>query len=256
MREMARGAAGAGCALLGSGKGMAAPSPSGDDHLGEWLAVLPEETVSLMGRMETLPELAEGVEFYPPREDVYNALRATSPHDVRVVIIGQDPYHEPGQAMGLAFSVREGVRLPPSLRNILKELESDVGHHAVSGDLTPWARQGVLLLNTVLTVCPHKANGHARLGWQRITSQVLDALFRLGRPLVVLAWGKQAISTIEAIPSHGLPNVRVLASTHPSPLSARRSTADLPAFIGSRPFSRANAELAAAGCAPVDWAAV
>ncbi|MBP3885988.1 MAG: uracil-DNA glycosylase [Olsenella sp.] len=242
--------------VQGERRGVALAERDSGGCLPEWLSILSEETVSLMEHIETLPELAEGMAFYPPREDVYNALRETSPHDARVVIIGQDPYHEPGQAMGLAFSVREGVRLPPSLRNILKELESDIGHHAASGDLTPWARQGVLLLNTVLTVPPHKANGHAKLGWQSITSQVLDAIFRLGRPVVVLAWGKQAVSTIESVPSHGLPNVRVLASTHPSPLSANRSTADLPAFIGSRPFSRANDALAAAGCEPIDWSVV
>lgn len=227
-----------------------------EDHLGSWLEALPRETVCRMRHMDELPEFADGASFFPPREDVYNALRQTAPDDVRVIVTGQDPYHEPGQAMGLSFSVREGVRVPPSLRNILAELEADLGHVARSSDLTPWARQGVLLLNTVLTVPPHQANGHARLGWQQITSSILECVLSQGRPVVVLAWGKQALATIESVPSHARDNVAVIASTHPSPLSARRATADLPAFLGSRPFSRANEALVAAGTEPVDWAVI
>jgi uracil-DNA glycosylase len=227
-----------------------------EDHLGSWLEMLPEETVCRMRRMEELPELAEGASFFPAREDVYNALRQTAPGDVCVIVTGQDPYHEPGQAMGLSFSVREGVRVPPSLRNILAELEADLGHVARSSDLTPWAREGVLLLNTVLTVPPHQANVHARLGWQRITSSILECVLSQGRPVVVLAWGKQALATIESVPSHARENVAVIVSTHPSPLSARRATAELPAFLGSRPFSRANEALVAAGAEPIDWAVI
>ena len=130
---------------------------------------------------------------YPPREDWFAALRLTPPERVRVVILGQDPYHEPGQAMGLAFSVGQGVRLPPSLRNIYKELASDLDVPAPqSGDLTPWAEQGVLLLNTVLTVEAGRANSHSRFGWQAFTGEVLAALASLPQPIAFVLWGAPA----------------------------------------------------------------
>ena len=130
---------------------------------------------------------------YPPRSDWFAALRLTPPDRVRVVILGQDPYHEPDQAMGLAFSVRPGVRLPPSLRNIYKELESDLGLPAPpDGDLTPWAEQGVLLLNTVLTVAAGRANSHKNLGWQALTTEILAAVSRLPQPIAFLLWGAPA----------------------------------------------------------------
>ena len=130
---------------------------------------------------------------YPPRADWFAALRLTPPERVRAVILGQDPYHEPNQAMGLAFSVRPGVKLPPSLRNIYKELEGDLGLPApASGDLTPWAEQGVLLLNTVLTVAAGRANSHKNLGWQALTREILAALSRLPQPVAFLLWGAPA----------------------------------------------------------------
>ena len=130
---------------------------------------------------------------YPPREDWFAALGLTPPERVRAVILGQDPYHEPGQAMGLAFSVRPGVKLPPSLRNIYKELEADLGLPAPkSGDLTPWAEQGVLLLNTVLTVAAGRANSHKALGWQALTGELLAAVARLPQPIAFVLWGEPA----------------------------------------------------------------
>lgn len=231
-----------------------------DDHLDAWLDLLPPETIERMERIDKSPELADGTSFFPPREDVLNALRLTDPDAVRVIILGQDPYHEPGQAMGLAFSVRAGTTYPPSLRNILKELRADLGHEARGGDLTPWARQGVLLLNTVLTVPCGKANGHARLGWLDVTSAILDcALTRtsqLGHHVVLLCWGKQALAYAQGSPAAMLPSTHIVASTHPSPLSARRGTRDLPAFMGSGPFSITNAILADHGEEPVDWCTV
>ena len=136
---------------------------------------------------------------YPPRADWFAAFRLTPPERVRVVILGQDPYHEPDQAMGLAFSVRTGVKLPPSLRNIYKELESDLGVPApVSGDLSAWAEQGVLLLNTVLTVAAGRANSHKNLGWQRFTDAVIAALSRLPQPLAFVLWGAPARQAYDA----------------------------------------------------------
>ena len=202
-------------------------------------------------------EKAAGERIYPPGRDIFKAFELTPVDQVKVVILGQDPYHGPGQAMGLCFSVPDSVPAPPSLKNIFREIETDCGvRMSGSPNLEPWARQGVLLLNTVLTVPPHQANGHARLGWQQVTSAILECALAQGRPTVVLAWGKQALSTIESVPSHVLPSVSVIASTHPSPLSARRATADLPAFLGSRPFSRANEALEAAGGEGVDWCCI
>ena len=198
---------------------------------------------------------------YPPREQWFAAFERTPPDAVRVVILGQDPYHEPGQAMGLAFSVRPGVPLPPSLRNMYRELCDDLGHPApADGDLTPWAKQGVLLLNTVLTVEAGKANSHRDLGWQAFTLEVLSALTRLPQPIVFVLWGAQAKRTFEQAsgagkPANGplvgtgpAPGPRlILESPHPSPLSAYRG------FFGSRPYSRINAFLRGCGQPEIRW---
>ena len=212
---------------------------------------------------------------YPPREDWFAALRLTPPERVRVVILGQDPYHEAGQAMGLAFSVRRGVKLPPSLRNIYKELESDLGQPAPeTGDLTPWAQQGVLLLNTVLTVAAGQANSHKNLGWQSFTRQVIAAAAQLPQPVAFVLWGEPAKrayfeatgnrqqATEKRLPLEGKvppkgadevasvephPPRLILTAPHPSPLSAYRG------FFGSRPFSQINEFLIANGEAPICW---
>lgn len=195
--------------------------------------------------------------IYPAQDAVFHALDLTAPADVRVVILGQDPYHEENQAMGLSFSVPEGQKLPPSLRNIYKELVADLGcDMPTTGDLTPWAEQGVLLLNTTLTVRAHAANSHAKLGWQRLTGHIVRRCLVLPQPIVFLTWGKHAITMVEnarAEVGEVADDKFFLASTHPSPLSARRATADLPAFIGSRPFSRTNELLTTCGTEPVNW---
>ena len=167
------------------------------------MSILPEGWDRLLGRpFEREPfrttllraeSEAAAHRVFPPREDWFAAFRLTPPEAVRAVILGQDPYHEPGQAMGLAFSVRPGVRLPPSLRNMYRELTEDLGCPAPSsGDLTPWAEQGVLLLNTVLTVEAGKANSHRDLGWQSFTREVLSAVSRLPQPVAFVLWGSQA----------------------------------------------------------------
>ena len=240
-----------------------------------WLTGAPieirEATERLMAEVEVL---RGGQVIYPAQDDILNALAYTAPNQVRVVILGQDPYHEPGQAMGLSFSVPAGQKLPPSLRNIYKEMAADLGCEApTSGDLTSWAEQGVLLLNTTLTVVEHAANSHSKLGWQVLTNYLVKRCFELPQPIVFLAWGRFAVGLVsdardavekawgEGEDSGGagaaaLANKRVIASTHPSPLSANRSSAGLPAFLGSRPFSQANAYLAEAGGAPIDWTSV
>lgn len=188
---------------------------------------------------------AAGTAIAPAAADVYRALALTPPGAVRVVILGQDPYPTPGHADGLCFSVRPGVAPPRSLRNIFREMQADLGlPPPAAGTLEPWARRGVLLLNTVLTVEEGAANSHAAWGWQRVTDSVIDAVSGGGAPVVFLLWGRQAQAKAGRIDGarHTL-----LAAAHPSPLSARTG------FFGSRPFSRANAALAAAGRQAVDW---
>ena len=199
---------------------------------------------------------------YPPRADWFAAFRLTPPEAVRVVILGQDPYHGAGQAMGLAFSVRAGTALPPSLRNMYRELEADLGCPAPpDGDLTPWADQGVLLLNTVLTVEAGKANSHKNLGWQAFTDEVLAALSRLPQPVAFVLWGapaqkafrqaagnrQQATVNCQLSIVNSSPRL-LLEAPHPSPLSAYRG------FFGSRPFSQINAFLRANGQPEIRWA--
>ena len=185
--------------------------------------------------------------IYPAAENIFNALRYTPYSKVKAVILGQDPYHEPGQANGLAFSVSRGVKLPPSLQNIYKELEADLGVPAAkSGDLTSWAQQGVFLLNTVLSVRAHAANSHKDFGWQSFTDAVIAALAELPQPVAFVLWGAQAQKKAALVEKSPYPRL-VLQSPHPSPLSAYRG------FFGSRPFSQINAFLVSYGFSPVDW---
>ena len=184
---------------------------------------------------------------FPPQEEIFFAFRCTPPARVRVVILGQDPYHEPEQAHGLAFSVKAGVRMPPSLQNISKELQSDLGLSPLScGCLTPWARQGVFLLNSVLTVEAGHANSHKTLGWQRFTDAVTAAIAQLPQPVVFVLWGAQAQKKAAVAAASPYPRL-ILQSAHPSPLSAYRG------FFGSRPFSQVNAFLTANGEPEINW---
>jgi uracil-DNA glycosylase len=185
--------------------------------------------------------------IYPPREAIFQALNLTSFHEVKVVILGQDPYHGPNQSHGLAFSVKKGMTLPPSLRNIFKELHDDVGCPVPkSGDLTAWAKQGVLLLNTVLTVEEKAAGSHQKIGWEQVTDTIIDALNEKETPVVYMLWGKPAQSKIKRISPHH----KILTAPHPSPLSSYRG------FFGSQPFSQANQFLAANHQSPIDWCLV
>ena len=187
---------------------------------------------------------AEGRAVAPGEADVFRALALTSPEEVRVVILGQDPYPTPGHADGLCFSVRPGVAPPRSLRNVFRELAEDVGvPPPATGSLEPWARQGVLLLNACLTVEEGAANAHAGWGWEPVTDAIIDAVNGQPGPVVFLLWGRHAQAKAQRIAARHV----VLASAHPSPLSARTG------FFGSRPFSRANAALAAAGRGTIDW---
>ena len=180
---------------------------------------------------------------YPPRDKVFNAIQKTPLEDVKVVIIGQDPYHGPKQAQGLSFSVPDDLPAPPSLQNILKELLDDIGlrkHH----DLTPWAQQGVLLLNACLTVPAGQANGHAGLIWEPFTDAIIRVVNAQAHPVVFILWGGYARKKKVLITN---PIHHVIETAHPSPLSAYRG------FFGSRPFSRANAFLEEDNLEPIDW---
>lgn len=183
--------------------------------------------------------------IYPPADDIFNAFHFTPLEEVKVVILGQDPYHEPGQAHGLCFSVKPQVPIPPSLVNIYKELEDDLGCYIPNnGYLEKWARQGVLMLNTVLTVRAHQANSHKDLGWEQFTDAAIRVLAEQDRPMVFVLWGKPAQRKKEMIHN---PKHLILESPHPSPLSAYRG------FFGGRPFSRINAYLEQNGLEPIDW---
>ena len=186
-----------------------------------------------------------GKKIFPPADDMFNAFHFTPLQEVKVVILGQDPYHGDGQAHGLCFSVKRGVEAPPSLQNIYQELKDDCGCYIPdNGYLEKWARQGVLMLNTVLTVEAHMANSHRGIGWEEFTNAVIRVLNAQDRPMVYLLWGRPAQSKHSMLNN---PKQLVLEAPHPSPLSAYRG------FFGCRHFSRANAFLTANGLAPIDW---
>ncbi|MGI6088618.1 MAG: uracil-DNA glycosylase [Bilifractor porci] len=214
---------------------------------GEWEKALQGEFRKPYYRklFETVGREYRTTTVYPPADDIFNAFHLTPLPDVKVVILGQDPYHEPGQAHGLSFSVVPGVEIPPSLVNIYQELHDDLGCKIPNnGCLTKWAEQGVLLLNTVLTVRAHRAFSHKDIGWQEFTDAAIRVLAGQDRPLVFILWGKPAQQKASMITN---PRHLILKSPHPSPLSAYRG------FFGSRPFSKTNAYLEANGLTPIDW---
>lgn len=186
----------------------------------------------------------EMYQVYPCREQRFRALELTDYNQVRVVIIGQDPYHGPNQANGLSFSVAEGQAFPPSLRNIFQELRSDIGIERTSPDLADWAQQGVLLLNTVLSVQAKKANSHQNQGWEELTDLIVEVLNRAQQPIVFILWGKQAQACKAKLTNS---QHLIIESSHPSPLSAYRG------FFGSKPFSQTNDYLLKHGERPIKW---
>ena len=222
------------------------------NDLGEWYAPLAGEFQKpyfAALRENVSAAYDSGRDVYPPRGELFRALRLTPPENVRCVIVGQDPYHESGQANGLSFSVARGVKLPPSLRNIYKELSADLGVPVPEhGDLTAWAEGGVLLLNSVLTVFGGEARSCAGFGWQEFTDAVLRIVNAQPRPVVFILWGADAKEKAGRAGLLSCPYPRlVLSSAHPSPLSAYRG------FFGSRPFSAANDFLRSRGERPLDW---
>lgn len=236
-----------------------------------WQRVLHKSTIekanACMAAVEQ--EREAGGTIYPPTEKVYRALELTAPEDVKVIILGQDPYHGPNEANGLAFSVTEGVKCPPSLKNIFKELEDVMGVTHESTELDDWARQGVLLLNSGLTVREHAPGSHKCIGWHSVTRDILATCFGMKQPMVAILWGNHAVEVASSTGEAMLHRVRpialgstvwagevthdngvahaILMGPHPSPLSAYRG------FFGSKPFRWANDELIKAGGTPIKW---
>lgn len=183
--------------------------------------------------------------IYPHMNDIFNALKFTSYKDVKVVILGQDPYHGPNQAHGLSFSVNKGIKVPPSLINIYKELHDDLGCYIPNnGYLESWSNQGVLLLNTVLTVRAHEANSHRNMGWEQFTDKIISLLNDRDDPIVFILWGNPSIAKKKLITNK---KHFIITSPHPSPLSAFRG------FFGSKPFSKTNEFLKSINKAPINW---
>ena len=211
----------------------------------DWAQLLAESfsTETFESLQQTIAMERETETVFPEPANVYNAFRLSSFANTKVVILGQDPYHGVGQAHGLSFSVLGDQKLPPSLKNIFKEVESDVGCQNTQGNLTAWAEQGVLLLNTVLTVRSGQANSHRKLGWEPFTDQVIELLGQRAQPLVFILWGKPASAKRKWIGEHHC----LIESPHPSPLSAYRG------FFDSKPFSRTNTALEQWGLKPIDW---
>lgn len=213
----------------------------------DWLDALKEEFRQPYYKklFQTVNEEYRTRQIFPPADDIFNAFHLTPLHEVKVVILGQDPYHGEEQAHGLCFSVRPGVDIPPSLVNIYQELHDDLGCYVPdNGYLVKWAKQGVMLLNTVLTVRAHAANSHRGIGWEEFTDAAIRILNDQDRPMVFILWGRpaQAKKVMLTNPRH-----LILEAPHPSPLSAYRG------FFGSRPFSQTNAYLEKNGLTPIDW---
>ncbi len=213
----------------------------------DWLVPLkPEFTKAYYRKLhQVIQEEYRSHKIFPPADDIFNAFHLTNFNDVKVVILGQDPYHNDGQAHGLCFSVKPEVEIPPSLVNIYKELKDDCGCSIPdNGYLVKWAKQGVLMLNTVLTVRAHQANSHRGFGWEQFTDAVIQLLNSQDRPIVFILWGAPAQKKKLMLDN---PNHLILEAPHPSPLSAYRG------FFGSKPFSKTNLFLEQNGILPIDW---
>lgn len=214
------------------------------DYISKWRELLKEELTKeyYINLIKFLDQEYKESVIFPPREEIFNCFRYTDPDNLKVVILGQDPYHEKGQAMGLAFSVRQGVKIPPSLRNIYKEIREDLGINPPDhGDLTYIAKQGVLLLNTVLTVREGMAHSHKNKGWEIFTDAVIEMLGKRGN-LVFMLWGNPAQKKANLIKSS---ENLILTAAHPSPLSANRG------FLGCKHFSKSNQYLISRNITPI-----
>ena len=212
-----------------------------------WLAVLEDEFSKpyIQELRKFLQEEQLQHKVYPPNKDIFNAFWSTPFNKVRVVILGQDPYHGPGEAHGLSFSVQKGIAIPPSLRNMYKELQNDLQiSPAVHGNLQHWAEQGILLLNTVLTVRHKTPNSHQNKGWEQLTDRAIAELSAKKENIVFILWGSKAKAKSKLIDTN---KHHIIHSAHPSPLSAHNG------FLGSKPYSKTNTLLTQSGLSPIDW---
>ena len=212
-----------------------------NENLQKWLELLTSEQVAYIKKLTTSIYVHTEISVYPLKESVFKAFELTSPETVKVVLLGQDPYHTPGQAQGLAFSLPNDAPTQPSMRNILKELESDLGESRNSQDLTSWGEQGVLLLNASLTVKEGKPNSMTK-DWEDVTKWLIEAIDKLPQPIVFILWGKNAQAFMPIIK-----NKEIIYSAHPSPFSASRG------FFGSKPFSKTNKLLEKYKVKGIDW---
>ena len=213
----------------------------------DWYEILKDQFNKpyYLNLIEFLDKEYKAKTIYPPLKDIYKALNLTSYKDTKVVIFGQDPYHEENEAEGLAFSVNENVKIPPSLKNIYKELNNDLNCHIPNnGNLTKWAKQGVLLINDILTVEKHKPLSHKDIGWQLFTNEITKKLNQKNSPVVFILWGNEAIKKEKYLNNS---KHLIIKSAHPSPLSANRG------FINSKPFSKTNDFLIKNNLKPIDW---
>ena len=213
----------------------------------DWDLILADDfTANYFNKLqEFINEEYQNYKVYPPKDDIFTALKLTTFANTKVVIMGQDPYHEEGEAFGLAFAVKKGVKIPPSLRNIYNELRDDLNITTPThGDLTSWAKQGVLMLNSILTVREHLPLSHKNKGWETLTDHIIQALNTADHPIVFILWGNNARNMKRLINN---PQHLIIESAHPSPLSARRG------FFGSKPFSRTDDFLRANNLEPINW---
>ena len=209
---------------------------------GGWAAYF--DKFNLRGKIEEILSKLENEEYYPSKENIFRAIQEVSPENVKVVIVGQDPYHEKGQANGFAFAVNKGVRTPPSLVNIFKEIKLEYGEMPTDTTLLEWAKQGVLLLNTTLTVSKGIANSHSEFGWRSITDSIMQILNNMPQHIVYLLWGNSAQQFKQVLNN---PRQLVLSTSHPSPLSAHRG------FLGCDHFKKANEYLKKYGLEEIIW---
>lgn len=209
---------------------------------GGWSAYF--DKFNLRGKIEEILSKLENEEYYPSKENIFRAIQEVSPENVKVVIVGQDPYHENGQANGFAFAVNKGVRTPPSLINIFKEIKHEYGQMPTDTTLLEWAKQGVLLLNTTLTVSKGNANSHVKIGWKDITNGIIKILNSMPQHIVYLLWGNSAQQFEQVLNN---PRQLVLSTSHPSPLSAHRG------FLGCDHFKKANEYLKKYGLEEIIW---
>lgn len=225
------------------------------NYLNNWLKLLDDQTIKDISEInKKLDELRKTTTIYPPKSETYKALELTDPENIKVVILGQDPYHNKDQANGLAFAVNNTIQKPPSLKNIDKLLYKSYDKHMKSSDLISWANQGVLLLNTSLSVAEHKPNSHKNLDWNNIIKDILKTSIENNPNIILIAWGSFAHKAyLDMLKDINSPNIDLFISSHPSPFSALKPYKNYPAFMDSNVFKKINEKLINKKLEPINW---